>query len=391
MTRRIALAVTLAALWIAGRSLAQPFDEREIVEVRETILNYLRTLGEDPENVDIEAMTEGYHQQRLDGVDETEASLWVTEQLGNKLLAFAPIDAIHKWKIQYALPFDASIPRLLLQGSDASFSHAGDSRHALHFIMPIGTEVLAARKGTVVSVRDGAKLRNASKNPKAGNGNWVTILHGDGTFANYGHLEPGIAVEEGQKLEPGDRIGLSGQTGFARHPNLHFEVRKRINRGESTTLPIRMAGATKRRSFVPQQGRWYTFRPRSSVELRISAGGKTLSADHRISAERGSHVDLRVELVREGVAPLDVTLDPRTRYDVVLPWNLTVPKPGQLVFSAESGWEDEVISDDAVLAISYRDDEAGLYGVVELVFSMGGKAQADARLKTRAALHPSPK
>jgi murein DD-endopeptidase MepM/ murein hydrolase activator NlpD len=381
----------LTVLSIARLSLAQPIDEGEIVQVRETIQNYLRVLGEDPENVDIEAMTEGYQQKRLDGVGQTEASFWVTEQLGNKLLSFAPIDASQKRKVQYLLPFDASIPRLLLQGSDGTSNHSGDSRHALHFIMPIGTEVLAARNGTVVSVRDGAKLRNAYENPKAGNGNWVTVLHGDGTFANYGHLEPGIAVEEGQQLKRGERIGLSGQTGFAMHPHLHFEVRKRINRGESRTLQLRMTGGSKRRGFAPQQGRWYTFRPESSVELRILAGRETLSVGHRIAAERGKRVELRVELVREGVAPLDVTLDPRTRYDVALPWNLTVPKPGQLVFGAESGWEEEVISDTAVVAISYRDDEAGEYGVVELVFSLGGKAQADARQKTHAARYPSRK
>ncbi len=391
MTRRIALTLMLTALSVAGPSLAQPFDAGEIVQVRETVLNYLRVLGEDPESVDIEAMTEGYQQRRLDGVGQTEASLWVTEQLGNKLLSFAPIDAIQKRNVRYLLPFDASIPRLLRQGSDGTFSQAGDSRHALHFIMPIGTEVLAARNGTVVSVRDGAKLPNAYKNPKAGNGNWVTVVHGDGTFANYGHLEPGIAVEEGQQLKRGDRIGLSGQTGFARHPQLHFEVRKRISRGESTTLPLHMTGGAKRRGFVPRPGRWYTFRPKISVELRVLTGGETLSLGHRIAAERGDRVDLRVELVREGVAPLDVTLDPRTRYDVALPWNLTVPKPGQLVFGAESGWEDEVMSDAAVLAISYRDDEAGVYGAVELVFSLGGKAQADARQKTHAARYPSRK
>jgi murein DD-endopeptidase MepM/ murein hydrolase activator NlpD len=54
-------------------------------------------------------------------------------------------------------------------------------------------------------------------------GNTVVIDHGCGLMSLYGHLSS-LAVTEGQKVERGDAIGQSGETGLAGGDHLHFTI-----------------------------------------------------------------------------------------------------------------------------------------------------------------------
>ena len=57
-------------------------------------------------------------------------------------------------------------------------------------------------------------------------GNYVTIYHHRaGVGTGYAHLDE-IAVSVGQRVAQGEIIGLSGETGKAFGPHLHFEVFK---------------------------------------------------------------------------------------------------------------------------------------------------------------------
>jgi len=68
-------------------------------------------------------------------------------------------------------------------------------------------------------------------------GNYLTILHEDGTYADYLHLQfEGVTVELGDKVEAGDPIALSGNTGWSTGPHLHFIVRKTEKDGQ-VSLP----------------------------------------------------------------------------------------------------------------------------------------------------------
>lgn len=51
----------------------------------------------------------------------------------------------------------------------------------------------------------------------------VTIDHGNGYQTRYGHLSK-TSVKRGQKVNRGDIIALSGNSGLSLAPHLHYEV-----------------------------------------------------------------------------------------------------------------------------------------------------------------------
>ncbi|MGW7385392.1 M23 family metallopeptidase [Streptomyces sp. NPDC054794] len=90
----------------------------------------------------------------------------------------------------------------------SSGSHTGIDFHAAS-----GTVVHAVGTGTVVSTGWGGSY-----------GNQIVIRMADGMYTQYGHLSS-IGVSVGQKVTPGQQIGLSGATGNVTGPHLHFEAR----------------------------------------------------------------------------------------------------------------------------------------------------------------------
>jgi murein DD-endopeptidase MepM/ murein hydrolase activator NlpD len=85
--------------------------------------------------------------------------------------------------------------------------HAGED-----FAAPVGTPVHAISSGVIVF----AGL-------ESGYGNKVEIRHWDGTCSWYGHLSK-IDVKVGEKVDPGELIGLVGSTGHSTGPHLHLEI-----------------------------------------------------------------------------------------------------------------------------------------------------------------------
>jgi murein DD-endopeptidase MepM/ murein hydrolase activator NlpD len=55
-------------------------------------------------------------------------------------------------------------------------------------------------------------------------GNWIVLRLPDGHFALYAHMSR-LDVETGDHVPAGSRLGLSGESGNARGPHLHFEIR----------------------------------------------------------------------------------------------------------------------------------------------------------------------
>lgn len=92
---------------------------------------------------------------------------------------------------------------------------AGQRNDGIKIGVPRSTPVLAASDGVVAYT--GAEV--------AGLGGLVILKHGSGWTSVYGHNEQ-ILVQRGQSVKQGQAVALSGDTGFADRPELHFELRR---------------------------------------------------------------------------------------------------------------------------------------------------------------------
>jgi murein DD-endopeptidase MepM/ murein hydrolase activator NlpD len=175
---------------------------------------------------------------------------------------FLPGDpqAQHQPEMPYRLPYAQSSSFPVSQAyPDATTHKDPSSAHAIDFVMPIGTNVFAARGGTVIEVASDfheAGVDLAVDGPRA---NVVRVLHDDGTMSLYGHLNwNSIRVVPGQRVERGEYLADSGNTGFSTGPHLHFVVQR--NRGGAiVSVPVEFAGAAGQ-AITVRSGARYTAR-----------------------------------------------------------------------------------------------------------------------------------
>ena len=159
-----------------------------------------------------------------------------------RLTTLAPLEAgkpmSYKPRLRYAMGDPRQQPQLfryplpwlggpfrLTQGANGKYSHfTRKGRYAMDIAMPEGTPIVASRGGMVVKTENHQSGRG--NNPS---GNYVRILHDDGTMGVYLHLMRGsVAVREGQRVEAGMQIGRSGNTGNSTGPHLHFVVQRNV-------------------------------------------------------------------------------------------------------------------------------------------------------------------
>lgn len=164
-----------------------------------------------------------------------------------RLVAVPGLPAARARNVDYLYPL-RDAPLRIAQGFGGGFSHADpENQHAVDFAVTPGTPVLAARDGLVMQVESDATARlDPHASYDAGDdrvrGNFIRILHDDGTMALYAHLQQaGVVVAPGARVLRGTIIGFSGNTGLSTAPHLHFVVQS--NRGmRLESLPFRMAG-----------------------------------------------------------------------------------------------------------------------------------------------------
>ncbi len=85
-----------------------------------------------------------------------------------------------------------------------------------------GIDIAVAENSPVRTVAEGKVVFSGYSN---GYGNCVVIDHGDGLTTLYGHNARNL-VKLGDIIKPGTAIALSGSSGRATGPHVHFEVRK---------------------------------------------------------------------------------------------------------------------------------------------------------------------
>ena len=79
----------------------------------------------------------------------------------------------------------------------------------------LGTAARAAAAGTVIFAGQGPQEYGLT----------VIIHHGGRWTTTYAFLDK-ITVRDGDKVKANERVGLIGETGLAREPQLHFEIRR---------------------------------------------------------------------------------------------------------------------------------------------------------------------
>jgi murein DD-endopeptidase MepM/ murein hydrolase activator NlpD len=151
------------------------------------------------------------------------------------------LNAKHDNAYRYALPYAQGAHYRLVQGFRGGYSHLGASRFALDFAMPVGTPVHAAREGQVIDIQ-GKHNRGGASRRYSRYANFITILHDDGTTGEYYHLKQGgVAVALGAKINRGQLIGYSGNTGFSSLPHLHFAVYQAKSYGKYASIEIKFS------------------------------------------------------------------------------------------------------------------------------------------------------
>jgi murein DD-endopeptidase MepM/ murein hydrolase activator NlpD len=123
------------------------------------------------------------------------------------------------WRGSFREPIESVLTsrfgiRRLYNGEMRNYHQGADYRAAT------GTPILAAGEGRIALAKELYLT-----------GNTVIIDHGLGLFTIYAHLNE-LRVVAGQKIDSGSLLGLSGMTGRASGPHLHFGVnlhRVRVN------------------------------------------------------------------------------------------------------------------------------------------------------------------
>lgn len=109
-----------------------------------------------------------------------------------------------------------------------------------------GKKILSPAAGTVTAAVDGLPDQAPGEmDPRNPAGNHVVIDHGEGEHSLLAHLRQGsVAVEEGQKVERGQLLGLCGNSGNTSEPHLHYHLQTAPSFGEGVGLPAQFRNYT---------------------------------------------------------------------------------------------------------------------------------------------------
>lgn len=143
----------------------------------------------------------------------------------------------------YSLPYSPGEKHYVVQGYFGKHSHNAETQdiYAIDFEMPEGTTICAAREGEVVAYKNDSNV-GGSDRVYEDCANYVVLKHADGSYATYCHLRfNGVLVKLGQKVAKGAPLGLSGSTGWATAPHLHFSVFVPVDGLHKATYPVKFA------------------------------------------------------------------------------------------------------------------------------------------------------
>ena len=114
------------------------------------------------------------------------------------------------------------------------------THHGVEFNVDRGAEILATASGTVVVAGDDLTTAHGPETNFYGRLVIIELdsrLDGQPVYTLYGHLSE-VLVNVGQHVQAEEVIALSGATGVADGPHMHFEVRVGRNDYDSTRNPL---------------------------------------------------------------------------------------------------------------------------------------------------------
>ena len=153
----------------------------------------------------------------MEAMDTEMARLSLSiDDRNDKLLALQTMllqDRSNAWLIPSVMPVKNSYFSSNFGWRIDPFTGKEAMHEGVDFVVPTGTPVYASAGGIV---------QYAGPHPQFGN--LVEIDHGNGVITRYAHNSK-VLVQVGQMVRRGQKIALSGATGRATGPHVHFEVR----------------------------------------------------------------------------------------------------------------------------------------------------------------------
>ena len=309
-------------------------------------------------------------QKLLFSLTRTQATLSSSYKIRYKYSFGDPNTAKHDDEHVYLFPFAHGTKQLISQGYNGAFTHKGSNKFSIDFALKASTPVYAARAGTVIEIKQDSAVGGIS--PKYQKlANYVLIIHEDGSFANYAHLQKdGVVVAKGERIKAGQLLGYSGNTGQSSGPHLHFSVGVPTKGEAMRSIPVRFLDH-KGRSIEPlEYFFYYAFHPdgepfqavlglelseqdfqdyRVPVPIRNKISIRNEKIDHTfikyLSNGCNAKVDVTVKILRlEGVTaltqfPRSITVPART--EVFLGLFRKKPNARRIAIRPEIRWQSK--------------------------------------------------
>lgn len=105
--------------------------------------------------------------------------------------------------------------------------------HGIDVALPVGTPLVAPADGEVVhKSADWHALPGSAQNKNSG-GNVLVMKHGPKDYIVFYHLQKPSHLKVGDKVERGQVVAYSGNTGRSTGPHLHMELRNSRTWGDT--------------------------------------------------------------------------------------------------------------------------------------------------------------